>query len=396
MGRKAFIILFVIFCILLMIGSGFYMYLNSFQPVGGGPNDLKDPTDPISTDNKEKINVLVLGVDAGVIGLDEGRNRKRTDTMFVVSFDPDTKDVKMLSIPRDTRVYIDGYGFDKINAANVYGGVDLAVKVVKELLEIPIHYYVKVDYKGFRQLIDDLGGVEIYVERPMHYDDNAQDLHIHLEKGRQVLDGKKAEEFVRFRNYPNGDIGRIEAQQKFLKALAKKVLSPMTLLKIPKMAKTLTTYVETNMEPGEIVKYANLARQIKLENIQMAVLPGIDRYIDGISYYLVDLNKTQQLVDAYFRDIDPTNLELNISVLNGCGKTGIASKVANILKSNGFNVTEIGNADNFEYSTTQIIYKEGNLTKAKEIAAIIKGTELKQLAGESGPDITIIIGKDYN
>lgn len=397
MGRRAFIVLFILFCISLMIGSGFYMYLNSFQPVGAGQDGIEEHTDPVSSNKNEKINVLVLGVDAGIIGLDESRNRRRTDTIFVVSFDPNTKDVKLLSIPRDTRAYIDGYGFDKINAANVYGGVELVIKVVKELLEIPIHYYVKVDYKGFRQIVDDLGGVEIYVERPMHYDDYAQNLHIHLEKGLQLLDGEKAEQFVRFRKYPNGDIGRIQAQQKFLKALAKKVLNPMTIFKIPRIAKTLTMYVETNMDPGEIVKYANILRQIRPEDIEMAVLPGIDRYINGISYYLVDINKTQELVDKYFRNIDPSNLGLNIEVLNGSGISGAASRAANRLKSYGFNVRKVGNADSFNYKTTRIIYSEGKLEKAKEIASIIKGTELiEQNPDNSDVDIIVIIGRDYN
>ena len=97
---------------------------------------------------------------------------------------------------------------------------------------VPIHYHVKVNYEGFKQIVDELGGVEIYIEKDMHYNDNAQNLHINISKGLQTLDGQKSLEYVRYRNYPNADIGRIAAQQKFMSAFAKKLLQPSMVFKI--------------------------------------------------------------------------------------------------------------------------------------------------------------------
>ncbi|MDI3534207.1 MAG: polyisoprenyl-teichoic acid--peptidoglycan teichoic acid transferase [Thermosediminibacterales bacterium] len=394
MKKPVYIILFVLFCFLLAIGTGFYVYLKSF-----GPNDINvskgvdRETDMPNNSSDKKINILVLGVDAGIIGVPN--SHKRSDTIFVVSFDQDTKDVKLLSIPRDTRVIIPGHGFDKINAANAYGGPELAIKTVKNFLDIPIHHYIKIDYQGFKQIVDDLDGVEIYVERPMHYDDDAGNLHIHLDEGLQLLDGDKAEQFVRYRRYPNGDIGRIQAQQKFLEAFARKLLQPGSVLKLPKIAKTLTSYIETDMEPGEIIKYANMARTVNIDKIQMAVVPGIDDYINGISYFFADEDKTQEIVDEFFRDIDPENMNITVQVLNGNGVSGAASNIALSLKQKGFQVVKVGNADNFDYERTKVIYKSGEIDAAKKVAKIVKSVDfIAEDSNKLSSDVVVIVGKD--
>ncbi|MDI3540818.1 MAG: polyisoprenyl-teichoic acid--peptidoglycan teichoic acid transferase [Thermosediminibacterales bacterium] len=393
MKKPIFIILFVLFCFLLAIGSGFYAYLTSFKPDPEKEKEIEKETDPIKSPH-ERINVLVLGLDAGVIGVQESRNHKRSDTMFVVSIDTNDKKVNVLSIPRDSRVNIQGRGIDKINAAHAYGGPELAIKTVKDLLDIPIHYYVKVDYEGFKQIVDALGGVEIYVERSMHYDDYAQDLHIHLNKGLQLLNGEKALEFVRYRHYPNGDIGRIAAQQKFMSALAKKVLQPGTVLKLPRIAAILPNYVETNMDPGEIVKYADMARHIDYNNIKMDTLPGVDEYINGISYWIIDKSGMKEMVDDLLRDIDSLNSDIRIQVLNGTGEVGLANRVAQDLKKEGFNVVGTGNADKFDYENTVVIYRDGNIEQAKKIALLVGGSELVQKDFmDADADILIILGR---
>jgi LCP family protein required for cell wall assembly len=392
MRKPVFIVIFVLVCLILSAGAGFFAYLSSFKPDSEEVKRVEEQTDEI-TSKDEKINVLVMGVDAGVVGVSDEKNHKRSDTMIVVSFDPKTGYLKLLSIPRDTRVAIKGRGMDKINAANAYGGAELAINTVKNLLGIPLHYYVKVDYAGFRQLVDDLGGVELYVDRPMHYDDNAGNLHIHLDKGLQVLNGDKAEQFVRYRNYPNGDIGRIHAQQKFMDAMARMILQPATLLKLPKIANTLTSYIETNMDPNEILRFANLARSLKPDSIEMAVLPGTDTYISSISYFIADEEKLEEIVNTFFiDDWDGTRVE----VLNGSGLTGVANEAASILKSEGFTIVSVSNADRFDYEKTTVIYKGDKMDDARKIAELVNGSQMQQQAVKSrGADITVIIGKDW-
>jgi len=371
------------------VWSGLYVYLGSFQPEEDLSGD--NYTDPVIS-NHERINILVLGLDIGN-GFKNG-GYERTDTIFVASFDTKDKKASILSIPRDSRVKIPGHGIDKINAAHVYGGPDLTIKTVKELLGVPIHYYVKVNYEGFKQIVDELGGVEIYIEKDMHYNDNAQNLHINISKGLQTLDGQKSLEYVRYRNYPNADIGRIAAQQKFMSAFAKKLLQPSMVFKIPRIAKILTNYVETNMSPMEIVKYAELACHISYDEIRMEILPGVGQDIGSISYYIIDNSEMNKVVNELLHGLDSDVSDIKVEVLNGNGHAGSANKVAMELKNKGFNVISTGNANSFDYKNTIVIYRDGNIETAKKIASIIGGTELKQEDfGDKEIDIRIVVGE---
>ena len=164
---------------------------------------------------KEKINILVLGVDA------RDDDVGRSDTTFVVTIDTIARRITMLSIPRDSRVKIDGHGWDKINHAYAYGGSKLSKSVVEKLLGIPIEYTVVMNFQGFVRMIDALGGVTIAVDKRMYYSDPYDDdrgLYIDLHPGVQKLNGKAAIEYVRYRD-EEGDIGRVARQQKFLTAL---------------------------------------------------------------------------------------------------------------------------------------------------------------------------------
>lgn len=388
MKKRVIITLTIIACIILGICSGLYAYLSSFKP---NEDPLGDNyTDPVIS-RHERINILVLGLDVGN-GFKKG-GYERTDTIFVASFDTKDEKASILSIPRDTRVQIPGRGIDKINAAHVYGGPDLTIKTVKELLGVPIHYYVKVNYEGFTQIIDELGGVEINIEQDMRYNDNAQNLHINISKGLQTLNGQKSLEYVRYRDYPNADIGRIAAQQKFISALAKKLLQPGLVFKIPRIAKILSNYIETNMSPMEIVKYAELACHIRYDEIRMGILPGIGRNIGSTSYYIINNSEMNKVVNDFLIGLDSDVSDIKVEVLNGNGQAGSANKVAMELKNKGFNVISTGNANSFDYKNTIVIYRDGNIDSAKKIASIVGGTELKQEDfGDREIDICIVVG----
>ena len=387
--NRVIVVLSIIVCVVLGIGIGLYAYLGTLKPDG----DLTDSqTDPIIS-HHDRVNILVLGLDMGNGYKSSGY--ERTDTIFVASFDTKNKKASLLSIPRDSRVEIPRRGMDKINAAHVYGGPDLTIQTVKEMLGVPIHFYVTVNYEGFKQIVDELGGVEIYIEEDMRYVDKAQNLNINISKGQKVLNGEKSLEYVRYRGYPNADIGRIAAQQKFLSAFAKKLLRPNMVLKIPRIAKIVSNYVETNMGPMDIVKYAELACHINYDDIKMAILPGTPRDIGNGSYYIIDYMKADKVINELLIGLDLDIPDIKVEVLNGNGQAGSANKVASELKRKGFDVINTGNADSFDYKNTVIIYKDGNVESAKKIASIVGGVELRQGNFlDNKTDICIIIGED--
>ncbi|RKL61897.1 LytR family transcriptional regulator [Thermoanaerobacteraceae bacterium SP2] len=384
--------LIAVLFIVLSVGSGFYYVFHSLnKPNPGNPNS-GNLTNTDEFVKGGRLNILLLGLDAGTIGASEEHNRHRSDTMMVFSIDRDKKDIKVLSIPRDTRVKIPGVGVEKINAAMAFGGPDLAVKTVKDFLGIPIHNYVVVNYKGFKEIVDALGGVEINIEKPMKYDDNAGNLHIDLKPGLQVLNGDKAEQFVRFRHYPGGDLDRVKAQQKFIEAVGKTILKPSTLLKLPKIINTVQENVETDIGPLEIAGLANFARQVGTDNIKTFILPGEGKYISGVSYFIPFQSQMNDMVDQIFFDGGYSK----VAVLNGNGSSGVASKIARELEQKGFKVVRVANADSFDYETTTIIYPKEKKDDAEKIARIFTNAEMKEEPQLQAGLTTVIVGKDIN
>lgn len=244
------------------------------------------PTDRLNL----KKNIVVLGVD------ERSDDVGRSDTLFVVMFDSSNKSASLLSVPRDTRVRIDGHGWDKINHAYAYGGRELTQKTVEELLGIKINNYVMVDFKGFTGLVDAIGGIDIDVEKDMYYHDTWDGFTVDLKKGRQHLDGKTAIQYVRFRD-EEGDIGRIRRQQHFLMAVYDKITSADMLLHIPGLAKQLTSMVKTDMPLSDMIDLGRaLHSMVKEKGLSMAMVPGTPKYIDGISYWLPDITDLRELM----------------------------------------------------------------------------------------------------
>lgn len=235
---------------------------------------------------ESRMNVLLLGVDSN--GHDTERfSGCRSDTIIIASLDPETKKVALVSIPRDSRVRIpDKHGVEKINAAHALGGPELTVKTVSEDFGVPIDHYMVIDTAGLKKLFETLGPVEILVEKPMHYKDRAGRLNIALEPGVNKLDATRLEEYVRFRHDPRGDIGRIERQQWFLRAVKKKLEDPTVLLKLPDLCKLASDYVRTDLEPTDMLKLATFCKDLKTSQIQTAMLPGEPVTINGGSYWV--------------------------------------------------------------------------------------------------------------
>lgn len=252
---------------------------------------------------KSKYNVLLMGTDA------EGA---LTDVMMVYQIDPQLNWVKMLSIPRDTRILINSRT-EKINAAHSVGtrrknadgsnrGDEYAIKAVKELTGIPIHHFVCINFAAFRQVIDALGGFDYNVPQRMKYDDPYQDLYIDLQPGMQHLDGDKAEQLVRYRRYPNGDIDRVKVQQDVLKELVKQKLNPLIINKVPEIFGIVQDNIDTDMS---IALATQIAKNILDANsseagIETFTVPGDFKTIDGLSYWEASLPQLDKLVAENF------------------------------------------------------------------------------------------------
>lgn len=384
-----YIIISMLF-ITLSLGSGFYFMLKNLNKPSNpsSTGDLSDVVDEYLKGGRK--NILLLGLDAGTIGAPDEYNRYRSDTMIVMSIDAKRKDIKVLSLPRDTRVNLSGFGVEKINAATAFGGPSLAVKTVKDFLGVPIHDYVVVNLNGFKEIIDVLGGVEMTLEKRLKYDDFAGNFHIDLQPGHQILYGNEAEQLVRFRKYPEGDVERVRVQQQFMAELTKTVLKPSTILKLPKIIETVQANIDTSLEPLEMLGMANLARQLKTDDVTMYMLPGEGKYISGVSYFIPENSKMYKMVEEIFFD----DGILKVAVLNGTGTSGLAGKVAEKLKSQGYNVVEVSNADSFDYENTTILYPKEQKADAEKLARLFDKAQIKE--EDEGKLTTVIVGKDTN
>lgn len=255
-----------------------------------------DGTKVETTKKKDVINALVCGI-----------NENLTDTMIYVRYDVNSGKIAMMSIPRDTYVTNDYCIGHKLNA--IYRGKNVVplVEEIQELLDVKIDYYLIFDTEMVHELVDAVGGVEIEVPMRMKYDDPTQNLHIDLQKGLQVLNGKQAEMFVRFRHnndmtvgYSMGDLDRTKVQQTFIKAFAKTALSASNIPKYPELIKIALEHTDTNVTVREALKYATDAAKIDVENIISLTAPGEAKYIDNLSYFVLDEDETRKVIKEQF------------------------------------------------------------------------------------------------
>lgn len=236
----------------------------------------------------ERINVLLLGIDDGDSEAAESEP-KRTDAIILLSFDPKQNQVAVLSIPRDTKVVLPGHKDpDKINAAFAYGGAVMAKQTVANLLRVPIHYYCLADWRGFIDVVNLIGGVDIYVDKDMYYEDPYANLVIDIKHGYQHMDGETAGKYVRFRKDELGDIGRVQRQQKFLKAAAEQMFSVQNVTKISNLLATLDKYIHTDLNTLTMLKAANSFKLFGDDKMRSCMLYGKFDDSSGISYWYAD------------------------------------------------------------------------------------------------------------
>ncbi|MBQ2088155.1 MAG: LCP family protein, partial [Selenomonas sp.] len=222
----------------------------------------------------------------------------RSDTLMIASIDPKTNQASLLSVPRDTRVKIKGHGFDKVNAAYAYGKEKLSQDTVESLLGVNIDHYIIINTKSFKKIIDAIGGIDIDVPKRMHYEDPWDDdggLIIDFQPGMQHMDGAKAVTYVRYRD-EEGDLGRIRRQQDFVRACMEKLVSPAIIPKLPVVIKEVMGSIETDLSFRQLLEFAGTLKESKNNGLKTDMVPGRPLYIEGISYWIPDLNKLRMTV----------------------------------------------------------------------------------------------------
>ena len=243
-------------------------------------------------------NVLVLGLDDAV-NMDNAEE-KRADAILLISMENTTGKVRILNIPRDTWVKM-AQDKGETRLANVYavGGAPLMVRTINQMFDISIHQYVVIDLATFGQIVDAVGGIDLYIERNMDYDDPEAGLSIHMKQGYRHLDGVGAEHYLRYRSDDLGDLGRTQRQQKFVKAFYAKLLRVDTLPKVPAIADILKQNVTTSAELFDSVHIGNVIRKLNIEPPRTIMLPG-DFSRDDDTVWIMDRAATDEIIHELF------------------------------------------------------------------------------------------------
>jgi LCP family protein required for cell wall assembly len=408
---------------------------------------------------KERINILLLGIDKRP---DEVYSR--TDTMILVTVDPNTKTAGMLSIPRDLWVAIPGYDEDRINKAyflgdrNKYpgGGPALAMKTVQYNLGVPVHFYAQIDFRGFEEIIDTLGGIDIYVpetiDDPKFPDANYGYDPFYIEEGYQQLDGHDAMRYARTRATPGSDFSRAKRQQQVLLAIRDKALQIGIITKIPELWAAFSDTVQTDLQLVDILELAQLADDISADDISSEVIDFrmTVNYVvpdTGAQVLLPLREKIKEVVDEMFAEsepqpvlVEPTPQEqpqaedetvaeatsqaqaraqeieqvaqrqeeikallaqedARLVIQNGTKTADLDSQTALFLKNQGFNIVQFSPAENDSYPKSVIVvYNEDKDYTMNLLTSVFEVSEenIRRSPNlQSDVDFRVIIGSDF-
>lgn len=355
---------------------------------------LKDPT-----------TILFLGVD--VVYTEQGRRSKkidkdaftgRSDTIVVGRFDPIANTIRTISIPRDTQVEIPSNGTQKINAANAIGGPALAKMTVERFLGIPIDHYVVLNVHGLVDLVNELGGVTLEVPKKMAYMDWTAKLKIDLEPGVHTLTGNQAMGFVRFRHDALGDIGRVQRQEIFLRAVLDKAINPTSWPHVPKLLEIAQNYLDSDLSMRDMMGIANFVRGVPKSNQLLTMMPGSFTSSGDWSVARSDVRRmVARLNGANF--VESSRDDIRLSIENNSSVEGMGFRLAKIMGIKGYkNVVVL--KSNLELSEpvkrTRIFAQKAN----PEDAGLVKvdlgniGDIHNVSVGNLDSSVTIIIGDD--
>jgi LCP family protein required for cell wall assembly len=366
------------------------------------------------------LNVLVVGSDSREGLTDEQllalgtepEDGLRTDTIMLLQLDPRRDQVIILSFPRDLLVTRCDGSRGRINAAygvgetSGVGGPTCLVRTITDFTGIPINHFIQVDFAGFIDIVDSLGGVTIYLDEPI------RDAHagVDLPAGCVEMDGTTSLGFVRVRRIDN-DFGRIARQQRFIREVVREAASVGTLVNVPRLfslvdagAKAVET--DRQLSLAHMRRIAFSLRDLGPESIDTRTIPATPRTINGAAFVVAHEEQAEALFRA-FREgaLVPDGVGLSepapigiadvppVVVLNGAGIAGLAQEALAQLEAQGFSVAETGNADSYDFRQTQVVYPEGMLEEAELLSESLDGAAL--VPGEQGEPLTVVLGADY-
>lgn len=367
---------------------------------------------------KERVNVLIVGKDYNrdSRGMPYTKNA-RADTIMLLSLDLSRRRAAAISVPRDTYVVApDGIG-GKINGTFSRGGVELLKQTLERTFDLTIDHHVIIKDTAIRNIVDALGGVWVETIDEMHYDDNWGNLHIHLPKGRQFINGEQAVGFVRFREvntyrldrwgrripiYPvrhskeEGDIRRTERQQQLLRAMAQQATTPQNLLRLEAIVNVIFQEIETDLSRPQVMALGVRFARSGLSELQSTTLPGQGGYYGGAYYYNLDRQRSQALVDWLLKGEEEAGRRLvRVSVYNASRLGGVARATAERLGQQGYSVQRTDTAAS-PRGVSRVIYKQAAFEeRAREIQQFLGITDLqKDPDYPEDADVIVLIGTD--
>lgn len=381
-------------------------------------NNLKDTfnTAPVnkhfsSFQFKHRITILLMGSSLVTNGNNQvvmsRHAQDRTDTMMLVSINPTTHQVGVISIPRDTRVNIPGVGETKIAEASFVGGVKESVKVVEQNFHVPVDYYAYISMAQFAKVINDMGGLTMYIPQNEVYQPSGGKLGINLKKGWHHLSGWQVLEYARYRNTAQGDIGRIQQQQQILRDIAKQLLQPKYLPLIPKLASDLSAALAySNLSTNQILSLALFSRHISMSSVRFGTVPGHSSthqdplMHQALSYWTYDPHLASVLVQDVLLGAPLTSTQkasLKFYVDSGTSSLAPAQALAKKLQQDGFTVTGVGWANSHTHKRSVIVNTTGDRFLGQRIASLV-GPNVNNFAPyHTTPwDIKITVGSDYS
>ncbi|TVQ10131.1 MAG: LytR family transcriptional regulator [Leptolyngbya sp. DLM2.Bin27] len=327
-----------------------------------------------------------------------------SDSMLLLRFNPQTQELVVLSLPRDTRTYVRGR-LTKLNEANRDGGPALAAESASDLLGgVAIDRYVRINVQGVEKLIDALGGVTVNVPQDMRYQDDSQHLYINLKAGEQALNGNQALQFLRFRYDAYGDIGRIQRQQMFMRALTEQTLNPATITRLPKILSVIQSNVDTNLSVEELLALMGYGAQINRANVQMLMLPGTfsNPQDFSLSYWLPNYGEIDRMVDQYFgfgtQRVAATGnpSRVRVAIQDSTNNPVAVQALTKALRDSGYSNVSVDRSLNEPLPISRIVAQRGDGATAEIVHRYLGIGEVRvESTGALGSDITIQLGEDW-
>ncbi len=350
------------------------------------------------------MNILIMGIEPnhGTVDGSAESFTGKTDTMLLVRLNPDEKSIRVLSIPKDTIIAIPEKGLTKVSEANAQGWPVLAARVVSRTLNnAPIDRYIRISTNGFQQLVDQLGGVEIFVPKDIN---SSTHLGMNLVRGWQTMNGEQAQEFAKFREPGLGDLPRVQRQQALVAALVQRLNSPTVLPRLPQLTRIMRKYLDTNLKMEEMMALANFSMNVERNNFQMTMLPGtFSRFSKEPDSYWLNMTGQQSLLNDYVGvnmpglkpDTRPVS-HLKIAIQNAANQPQLTEKVITYLKQKGFTNIHVVPDWPDTYRQTQIIVQKGNRQTGVDLKKVLGLGQIDVSAsGDLDSDLTIRIGKDW-